>query len=150
MDDTTWGTGSVTYALRDRDVHTLPQSWADLGSHKRLEDGETYYAVQACYERVERRERESAASVDISESAYVWVRYVTADGERAVERKWQASVIDGGDDLTIVPRCVFNGEPANFWSSIELDDRERWVEVQFAPTGPHDADLVADLYDVDE
>lgn len=155
-DDTTWRAGSATYTLRDRRLYWLPESWAQLGSRIQLtaddesEPERAYYAVQVRYESHERRETVNQTEVDISERSFLWVRYATADGEDAIERRWRASVAEEAGDLTIVPRCVFNGEPSNFWSVIEVTDPEQWAGIQSSPSGPDDAARVAELYDVDE
>ncbi len=102
---------------------TVPHHWVQNGVHETLEDGETrYYAVRQTIER-------TLADADVlagrtsgpAEDTVIHVQYVRGDATRAVEREYEARVIETADGAVVDPACLADTKPGAFPASIAVD-----------------------------
>lgn len=134
--------------LLNADRRVIPGSWARLGEARTLDgDGDWFYAVEICVERYERRVRESATEVDISERCWIFARYSTADGERALQARYQGAMIEEVDGVGVVPKAAHPGNTGTFWSRIRCAEPGAYELA--APSKPDDAAQVRALYDLE-
>lgn len=126
----------------------IPDSWARLGEARRLDEaGDWFYAVEISVERYERHVRQSPTEVDISERCSIFVRYATADGERALQARYAGALIEGADGVGAVPKAARSEHTGAFWSRILCADPADYGMA--APPKPDDAEQVRAIYDLD-
>lgn len=140
---------------RDRSYHTVPADWARHGTHATVPaDYDRFYAEAVCYEH--RLERDDDATFGVLETHRLYVLYRHPATGEAVERAYDATVIETErghtivnygngrpagewvqiqyagvtprDGVLVLPRAVYTGEPANFRASIAVHPGEERVD----------------------
>ncbi|ELY68846.1 hypothetical protein [Natrinema versiforme] len=104
---------------RDRSYHAVPADWLRLGRDEHdLEGYERFYAAKLCYEYV--LERDPSAVGGHAERTRLHVLYRKPGTTEAVERTYEASVVETTADALVVNTSAVDGEIGpHDWGRIE-------------------------------
>jgi len=107
----------------DREYHDVPQSWLRTGSDADPSaDERLFRADKVCVERYLHTEPDGRNALDVSESSALYVLYRHEESGDTVERRYQASLVENGSNLVVIPRCVRKGGAEKFAASIAVDE----------------------------
>ncbi|NHN49309.1 hypothetical protein G9464_17185 [Halostella sp. JP-L12] len=99
----------------------VPQSWLDAGRDAVPDADELLFTPdRACLERYEHVLPESGNSVNVAESAAIYVRYRNDETGASVERRYEAALRQRGDRVTALPKYLHDGSPALFQSGLAI------------------------------
>ncbi len=109
----------------DREYHDVPASWLRGGSTADPDDDERIYrAEKVCVERYLHSEPDGRNALDVSESCAIFVLYLHGRSGDTIERRYEASLVENGGNLVVVPRCVRKGGAEKFAASIAVGTDE--------------------------
>jgi len=109
----------------DREYHDVPASWLRGGSDADPDENERLFkATAVCVERYLHTEPDGRNALDVSESSALYVLYQHEETGDTVERRYQASLVENGSNLVIVPRCVRTGGAEKFAASIVVSEAD--------------------------
>ncbi len=107
----------------DREYHDVPASWLRAGSDADPDENERLFeATAVCVERYLHTEPDGRNALDVSESSAIYVLYQHEPSGDTVERRYQASLVENGSNLVVVPRCVRTGGAEKFAASIAVSE----------------------------
>lgn len=110
----------------DRQYHDVPESWLRGGSDADPDaDERLFEATAVCVERFLHTEPDGRNALDVSESGAIYVLYQHEATGDTVERRYEASLVENGSNLVIVPRCVRKGGAEKFAASIAVAEEDR-------------------------
>ncbi|NUC74959.1 hypothetical protein HTZ84_22095 [Haloterrigena sp. SYSU A558-1] len=106
---------------RERSYHAVPADWVRMGHDEhRLEDRSRFYADKACYEYV--LARDPAAVGNIAERHRLHVAYRKPGSTEAVERVYEASVVETTADALEVSTSAVDGDRGpEGWGTIAFE-----------------------------
>jgi len=105
----------------DRDYHDVPKSWLHAGRDADPDaDERLFTAEKVCVERYLHTEPDGRNALDVSESSAIYVLYQHEKTGDTVERRYEASLVENGNNLVIIPRCVRKGGAEQCAASIAV------------------------------